>query len=223
MKKKIIITILLGTIITFFIYKNFHHESMNIVALGDDIALGETAYNVQGYSYNDYLRDHFENVSILEEYITEFTNLEETTETFKIKLNNNYSLESTGISIQQAISKAKILTISLGMFELNHKKELKSKDIETYLKNMDKILKMIRVYNEKEIFVISLYPSQKITKGKVTEINEELKKICENYQVKYIDIENITEKKEFFFHEKSYHLNYKGHRYISEKIIEQIE
>jgi len=223
MKKKIILTILLGTIITFFIYKNFHHESMNLVALGDDLALGETAYNVQGYSYNDYLRDYFENISILEEYITEFAELEETTETFKIKLNNNFTLESTGIGIQQAINKAKILTLSLGMFELNHKKELKSKDIETYLKNIEKILKIIRIYNEKEIFFISLYPTEKIKKEKIEKINEELKKICETYQVKFIDIEDITEKKEFFFNEKSYHLNYKGHRYISERIIENLE
>ena len=35
-----------------------------------------------------------------------------------------------------------------------------------------------------------------------------------------IDIENITEKKEFFFDQTSYYLNYKGHRFISEKIID---
>lgn len=223
MKKKILLTILLGTVLTFIIYKNFHHEKMSLVAIGDDLSLGETSYNVQGYSYNDYLRDYFEENSVLEEYITEFANLEETTETLKNKLNNNYLLESTGITLQQAIASSKILTISLGMYELNNKKEIKTKNIETYLKNMEKILKVIRIYNNKEIFLISLYPSKKISLDKIKKINEELKRICEIYKIKYIDIENIYEKEEYFFEENSYLLNYKGHRYISEKIIEKLE
>ena len=60
MKKIILLTIIIGAISTFLIYKNFYHEDMNIVALGDGIALGETAFNVQGYSYNDYLKDYYE-------------------------------------------------------------------------------------------------------------------------------------------------------------------
>ncbi len=222
MKKRIIITIILGTIFTFLIYQNFHHESMSIITLGDGIALGQTAYEVQGYSYNDYLRDFYEKNSILEEYITEFSNIEETTSTLKMKMSSNYLLESINLTIQQAIAKAKIVTISLGMYELNIKKELKSKDVEQYLNNMDKILKLLRIYNDKEIILISLYPSAKLSKEKITEINDKLKIICSKYNIKYIDIENIIETKDYFFNEKSYYLNYKGHRMISEKIIEKI-
>lgn len=218
MKKKILITIIMGTAVTFLIYKGFYHENMNIVALGDTIATGETAYNVKGYSYNDYLRDYYEENSVLKEYITEFTNSDETTETLILKLQNNYTLESTGLSIIQAISKAKILTIALGMNELNNKKELSTPEINNYLKNMDQILKIIRIYNEKEVFLIGLYSSNKIKNEKIQEINEELKKICDTYQIKYINIENITENKDYFFNQKSYFLNYKGHKSISEII-----
>lgn len=221
MKKKILLTIIMGAAATFFIYKGFYHENMNIVALGDSVATGETAYNVKGYSYNDYLRDYYEENSILKEYITEFTNPDETTETLILKLQNNYTLESTGLSIIQAISKAKILTVALGMNELNDKKELTTPEISNYLKNMDQILKIMRIYNEKEIFLIGLYPSNKIQNEKIKEINEELKRLCDSYQIKYIDIESITENKEYFFNQKSYFFNYKGHKYISETIISQ--
>ncbi len=223
MKKKIILTIIMGIIITFVIYKNFYHERMNIIALGDGLSLGETAYNVQGYSFNDYIRDYYEENSILEEYITEFANLEETSDTLKMKLKNNYTLESTSISIQQANSKARILTIALGMYELNKKQELKTKDIETYLNNMEKILNFLRIYNDKKIFLISLYPSSKIKIEKISKINEGLKEICKKYNIEFIDIEDIVQKKEFFFNEESYYLNYKGHRYISEQIIERLK
>lgn len=223
MKKKIILTIIMGTIFTFFIYKNFHHESMNIVSIGDGLSLGYTPYEVRGYSFNDYLKDYYEQNSILEEYITEFANFEEKTETLKMKLGNNYTLESTGLSINQAISKAKILTVSLGMYELNNKIKIQSKEVEEYLNNMERILKILRIYNDKEIFVISLYPSKKIPLEKIKNINKELKSICVVNNITYIDIENITEKKEFFFDDQNYYLNYKGHRYISEKIIENLK
>jgi len=97
---------------------------------------------------------------------------------------------------------------------------LKYKEIRE--NNMDKILKLLRIYNDKEIILISLYPSAKLSKEKITEINEKLKIICSKYNIKYIDIENIIETKDYFFNEKSYYLNYKGHRMISEKIIEKI-
>lgn len=223
MKKKIILTCIIGSIITCLIYKYFKTDEMYILALGDGIALGETAYDIEGYSFNDYLKDYYEQESILKEYIHEFAEVEETTETLKMKINNNYTLESTNVSIQQAISKSKILTLAIGMYELNNKKEITSKEINKYLKNMETILKVIRKWNDKKIIVLSLYPSKKIKKEKITEINEEIKKLCEKYQVNYINIENIIEKKDFFFDNKNYQLNYRGHRYISEKILESLE
>lgn len=220
MKKIIIFTILIGTVLTFIIYKHNYHEDMNIVALGDGIAMGQTAYNVTGYSYNDYLKDYYVENSILKEYITEFMDLEETTKTLLLKLQNNYTFESTNTSITQAISKAKILTISLGMTELNNKEELTSNVIEEYLNNMDKILKVLKIYNKKHIFVLSLYPSYKIDLSKITVINSKLKEICDKYNVTFIDITNIYNNQEYFFTPASYYFNYKAHRYISEMIIE---
>ena len=190
---------------------------MNIVTLGDGISTGETAYDVTGYSFNDYLRGYHEETGTVEEYIKEFSIKGETTETLKTKISNNYTLESTNTKIQQAIAEAKILTIAIGMDELNQK-NLKSKQIDQYIENMDKILTVIRIYNNKDIFLISLYPTAVLNKEKVQEINRKLKELSTKHRVTYIDIENITENKEYFFSSNSYYLNYKGHRYISEQI-----
>ena len=152
MKKKIILTIIVASFLTFFIYKHVYHEKINIVTLGDGISTGETAYDVTGYSFNDYLRDYYEENQTVEEYITEFSRKGETTETLKTKISNNYTLESTNTKIQQAIAEAKILTIAIGMDELNQK-NLKSKQIDQYLENIDKILTVIRIYNNKAIFL----------------------------------------------------------------------
>ena len=217
MKKKILLTVIVAAFLTFFIYKHVYHERMNIVTLGDGISTGETAYDVTGYSFNDYLRDYHEETGTVEEYIKEFSIKGETTETLKTKISNNYTLESTNTKIQQAIAEAKILTIAIGMDELNQK-NLKSKQIDQYIENMDKILTVIRIYNNKDIFLISLYPTAVLNKEKVQEINRKLKELSTKHRVTYIDIENITENKEYFFSSNSYYLNYKGHRYISEQI-----
>lgn len=217
MKKKILLTVIVAAFLTFFIYKHVYHERMNIVTLGDGISTGETAYDVTGYSFNDYLRDYYEETGTVEEYIKEFSIKGETTETLKTKISNNYTLESTNTKIQQAIAEAKILTIAIGMDELNQK-NLKSKQIDQYIENMDKILTVIRIYNNKDIFLISLYPTAVLNKEKVQEINQKLKELSTKHRVTYIDIENITENKEYFFSSNSYYLNYKGHRYISEQI-----
>ncbi len=222
MRKKIILTILVGSVLTFFIYKIFYHEDMNIMTLGDGVGTGLTAYNVKGYSYNDYLKDYYEKNSILKEYITEFSNAEETTETLILKLQNNYTLESTGLSITQAISKAKILTVSIGMNELSHKMEIETEEIETYINNIEKIFKLLRIYNKKEIFLTSLYETSFLNNTKVTEINNRLKQLCDTYQVHYIDITDILKNKEYIFNNTSFYFNYRGHRYISEEILKHL-
>ena len=222
MRKKIILTILVGSVLTFFIYKIFYHEDMNIMTLGDGVGTGLTAYNVKGYSYNDYLKDYYEKNSILKEYITDFSNAEETTETLILKLQNNYTLESTGLSITQAISKAKILTVSIGMNELSHKMEIETEEIETYLNNIEKILKLLRIYNKKEIFLTSLCETSFLNNTKVTEINNRLKQLCDTYQVHFIDITNILKNKEYIFNNTSFYFNYRGHRYISEEILKHL-
>ena len=60
MKKIIILTVVCGAILTFIIYKVTYHETLNMLVLGDGLATGITDYDVEGYSFNDYIRDKLE-------------------------------------------------------------------------------------------------------------------------------------------------------------------
>ncbi len=222
MKRQIIITIILSTILALIIYKITNHEEINIVTLGDSLSIGMTAYHVTGYSFNDYLRDYYEENSILREYITEFAKEDETTKNLLTKIANNEKLESHNLTIQQAIGKANILTISIGMDELNNQKNLKSKHIEQYLKNMEKLITQIRNFNKKEIIVLGLYKTTNISEIQITKINQKLQEIAENNQAKFINIREVEKKKEFYFEPQKYELNYKGHRFISELILNNL-
>ena len=219
MKKQIILTILCGFFLAFLIYKITYHEEMNFLSLGDGLSLGITAYNVKGYSYNDYLKDYFEDTAILREYISDFANVDETTKSLLNKITNNDSLMESNITIQQAISKSKIITISLGMDELNNLKVLKSKNINDYLNNMEKIIKLIRNINKNnQIIITSLYETSKLNKEKITKINNELKSISNKYHLIFIDISDVVLHKDFYMITDNYYLNYKGHQYISELV-----
>lgn len=222
MKKIIILTVLIGSILAFLIFKVTYHEEINILALGDGLALGETAFNVRGYSFNDYLKDYYEENTNLKEYITEFASKRETTSSLLLKITTNYTLESPNISITQAIAKAQVLTLAIGMDELNLEEEITSPIIAKYLTNIEKIIQLIKIYNKKSIIVIGIYETPKISPEKASEINNKLQALCSSQNVTYIDISSVSKQESFFFTPKSYYLNYQGHRYIYEQILAKL-
>ncbi len=221
MKYKIFIIILLGTIFTSLIYFYVDKDNLNLLALGDGISTGMTPYQIEGYNYNDYLRDYLHENNILENYFKNFNEVDENASTLFNKINHNVENIDRKLKIKQAIKEADIITISLGMDELNNyakKNNLGSTKINGYLENYERVLKEIRKINNKKIFMIGLYETNLINKNKVTKINEELKKLANQYNLIFIDIETITEYRDYFINNKNYYLNYKGQKYIFDKI-----
>ena len=72
MKKKIILIALIGAILSVVIYFYTQNKEITIVALGDGLALGMTPYGIEGYSFNDYLKEDYLNKHELKAYIHEF-------------------------------------------------------------------------------------------------------------------------------------------------------
>ena len=60
MKKKIILIALLGGILSIIIYFFTQSNEITIVSLGDGISLGMTPYDIEGISFNDYLKEFYE-------------------------------------------------------------------------------------------------------------------------------------------------------------------
>ena len=139
-----------------------------------------------------------------------------------LKITTNYTLESSNISITQAIAKAQVLTLAIGMDELNLEEEITSPIIAKYLANIEKIIQLIKIYNKKSIIVIGIYETQKISPEKANEINNNLQALCSSQDVTYIDISSVSKQESFFFTPKSYYLNYQGHRYIYEQILAKL-
>ena len=221
MKYKILIIIFLSTLFTALIYFWTDKDNLNILALGDGISTGMTPYQIEGYNYNDYLKDYLQNKHQLENYYKNFNEIDETASHLLSKINSNLENSSKTIKIKQAIKEADIITISLGMDELNNyarKNYLGSSKINGFLAKYDEVLKEIRKLNNKKIYLLSLYKTNLLNDTKVTKLNQALLDLSKKYKVTFVDITDITTHKDFFLDTHNYYLNYKGQEFIFQKI-----
>lgn len=221
MKKKLLIIIIFGTLCTFLIYNFNKEEKITLLALGDGLASGMTAYNVNGYNYNDYIRDELEKKELLEDYIHNFVEEDQTIENLITSIENNYQKEEINLTIQQALAKAKIITIGIGLDELANKslkQVLPSKEIEDYKKDVEKLLQLIRNFNDGKIYLLGIYKAYNLQEEDILNINQSLKEISKNNRAIFIDISDLTNNNDFFLLNTSYYLNYKGHKEIASRI-----
>ena len=226
MKYKIGIILLSGIIITSLIYFNVDKSKINVLALGDGLSLGMTAYHVEGYDFNDYLVADLNEKNKLDTYYRFFNETDETVTNLLNKINNNIFSIDKKTKIKQAIKSADIITIAIGMDELNNyalKNNLGSTKINGYLQKMQELLSQIKKLNNKKTYVLSLYPTHLIISNKIEKINLELEKICQENQINFINISDITKNEDYFALKTNYYPNYKGHQFIYQKIIEKLK
>lgn len=225
MKKKLCIIILIGVFFTFFIYQKYKNTDIYFISLGDGLASGMTPYNVDGYNYNDYIRDYLEKEHKLEEYISAFSRENQTVENLITKIEDNYKLEEKNITIQQAIAKSKLITIGIGIDELANnslKQNIPTKEIEDYKKDMEKLVHLIRNFNDGKIYLLGLYKAYNMEEEELLDINDFLKNISKKYHLEYIDISEVTKNSDYFLQNESYYMNYKGHKDIATKILQTL-
>lgn len=210
MEKKIGITLLTGFIITIIIFLFNKGEKITYLAIGDSLSTGKTPITENSYSYSDYLYEDYKRQ--IDYYIEDYKieNLE-SREFYEI-LRMNDNILNNDKTITQLIKEAELITISIGLDELNN-----HSNINLYLYYMDKILSVVRgINNNHQIFLIGLYSSD----PKVSDINKKLKELSTKYNMIFIDIQKLNESE--YTYENSYYLSTKGHEYIKIEIQKQL-
>lgn len=218
MKKKILLIALLGSIISIIIYFYTRKDEINIVALGDGVSIGMTPYNIEGYSYNDYLKRYYEDIHKLNKYY-EFGSFGKTVKEliYEIKENKSKSFKDSKVEIQRAINEADILTISIGMDELSEDKITKQIILD-YEDDIKELLSMIKMLNNKKVYVLGLYTIKTEELDSIEKLNAIIRTESENNNFTFIDISTIINKKEYYLDNKSYYINYQGHMAIYNEI-----
>lgn len=218
MKKKIILIALLGGILSIIIYFFTQNNELTIMSIGDGLSSGETPYGIEGYSFNDYLKEDYLTKHNLKDYI-EYAIPNKTIKEliYEIKENKEINLKSKKIEIKQAINKADILTIAIGMDELVNVK-ITNQIKNEYLHDLEELLSMIKVLNQKKVVIISLYTWGKNDLLTIEKLNASIRDISLSNSFLFIDINKILMDKEYYLTTDSYYINYIGHKRIYEEI-----
>lgn len=221
-KYKILIIIVVGAVITFFINSNTKEEKLAIVSLGDGVSLGMTSYDVVGTSYYDYLKDELEKKNNLKYFNNEFSIQHFTTEELNDYLEDNKVGEKTKSPIKQVVAKADVILINFGMDELidlSIKKRINDKTIDNYLKNYAKSLENIRTFYDKEIIIVGLYSAYNLDQLTIFDINKKIKSLAGSVQAKFLDVSALALNQEYYSNLTSYYMNYKGHKAIYKELL----
>lgn len=220
---KLFLIISISIILAYAIYIFNFEDKVYLVAFGDGVSSGETAYNIDGISYNDYIKEYFASKNLLKKYNKNFSK-----KNYKIKdlindIDNN--IKDNNLYIKQIVHKGTIITISFGEDELSKlaiTNDLTEDVIKDFINNYDILLNKLKEITEGKIIVIGIYENNYINKTNTIIINSELANLANKYNVLFISIYDLLLNKDYFLNKNSYYFNYKGHETIADIIIHSL-
>ncbi len=241
MRKKLILTIIIAMCITVMIYYTKKENEIYYLALGDGITLGETPYNTFGYSYSDYIKEYLEEENILKFYTKNFAEEDMRIEDLvnQFESDKEIIINNKSISINEAINKANLVTITIGSTDLYYKLKINNNylqsteyktminDVDQIFVKMDEAIKYLKNIYKKDLYILGFYNpitnDNYINSSILTDIfeytNKKFIKLSKKHDFIFIEVNSIINKnKELIPNPKSVHLNYRGYRLIGEHI-----
>ena len=199
MKKILILAIIIISI--FLIYLTTIDKKVYFTTLGDELALGMTKEGYYEKSYSIYIKKYLKNKNKLETYIEDYSSQGYRITDLINDIKNNKELEETNKTIKNILIKSDLITISIGtndiISKIDREKKLTKidykrlyKNIDEIIKDLDKLLNLIREYCKEDIILIGININTE--DEKINEIinyaNEKFKETSDKYKIKYVDI-----------------------------------
>ena len=174
------------------------------MTLGDELSISTDEVVSFSESISNYLNEN----NKLEILVNEFSenNYHITDIINDIKDNRKEKHETKEISIKNALIKADLLTISVGMNDITSKINIKNlnmsndysflyNDIDEIANDLDELLTVVRQYCKEDIILVGLYYPFTVQNQELVNIflygNTKFKEISTKHNVYYIDIYNI--------------------------------
>lgn len=165
--KKILFIIMI-VIATFIIYMKYNHQQSLYLVLGDNT-----------YIENESLI----NLSDNNNRLMDITN--------SIRYNNKYTYNNSTYNIQNLLVKSNKIIISIGMNDISSFSNNSIDNIYNLIEDYNNLLKIIKKITKEDIYVLSFYNDIN-NKQLIEYANKELKRICKENKVKYIDISYLN-------------------------------
>lgn len=185
------------------------------------------SYSSEKPNYSNYFNEYLMDNKKLEKYINEF-NIDDyriTDLTRMIEDNKKIKIGDSEQTIKNALIKADLLTLSIGMNDINYK--IGNATINELYDYSDEILEdieilfiILREYCKEDIIIFNYY---NIFDKKYDEIfnyiNDKLDEIASEYNIKIIDLNNIVSSKNI----KNKNISLNEHKIISDKMIDMVD
>ena len=186
MKKILIILIII--LMVYLIYILFKDRKIHYTSISDGMG-----YDIE-YKYNDYLAGYLDEKDILEKYDAISLKDSRIIDIIRAIEDNIYYGDNT---YQNILIKSDILTLSIGYEDftkniLDIEKDNLVSYTKSYLSDLDKLFKLLRKYDKENILFIGYineYGEEYNLLFK--EVNNNIKKICEQYNIVFIDLEYL--------------------------------
>ena len=227
------IIFLLTIIIILLINVYTKDNKIYYISLGDGLSLGVNSNNYISNGYSDYIKEYLENNKRLKFYTKEFSKEDAriTDIINDIKNNREITIDNKKITLQYALSKSNIITISLGLNEILYKYSNNTNMsymydyIDSYIKDMNKLLELIGKYNNRTIFILGYYNPinhQELDKY-IIYANDKLINLCNKNKINYVDLYNIFKNNNnLIYNINNSYPNSDGYKLIANEILKKL-
>ena len=142
-------------------------------------------------TYNKEIYNKIKSKNKLEKYINEFSKKDYRTTDLIRDIKDNKKINNQ--TIQNALIKADIITLYIGINDINYKINTDINELYNYtdqvLDDIENLFKLIRVYSKEKIYVIGYKNNIGISYNEYFKYtNKRLKSICDEYKITFIDI-----------------------------------
>lgn len=186
MKLKYILIIISLFLIIFYINKKNFDNKIYYVNIDSTKSL----------NYNIKIKKELQRKNKLEKYINSFSKKDYRTTDLIRDIKDNIKINNQ--TIQNALIKADVLTIYIGINDINYKisnnnKEEIYKYTDQVINDIENLFKLLRIYCKEEIFIIGFSNNQGISYDEYFEYtNKRLEEICKLNKIKFINSNNIS-------------------------------
>ena len=229
MKKVLFVTIIF--LIIFLIYIIYKDNKVYYLSLGDELSAGYNENNKEDYGYYEYVCKYLKDNKLYEKCVNGFfkEGIRALDMINMIKENTKIDIDGNQLSIQNALIKADIITLSIGSNDIISKLtlyELYSEDeiynyINEYLIDLENLFNLIRKYSKEKIIFIGYYNiiNDNAVDKYYNYLIDKTIKLASKYKIEYIDIYDDLNN----YRTKNLYPNKLGYKLISEKIIQIID
>lgn len=228
--KKILFLIILFLSL-FGIYKLFDEPKINYMSIGDSLINGVNPYNIEGYGYNNYVKNYLERNNLLRSFNNYYYNNSLKGLKEDIKNNRTIMVDNKEYFFKKMLRESDIIVISSGMDELSfnyHEDDMayNYQYFEKMYSDIESLITEIKKYSINNIIFIGYYNPTKIYTSDVDEffcsINEKLSNLMKTNNIIYLDIYEEIKAGNYLDNPKNYHINTNGYMKIANLLLKYL-